>query len=243
MSTALPLAAFVFGALGSTHCAAMCGGFATLGARTETRPVRRLAGPEAPRAHLLLLQHVGRIGSYLLFGALAGGLGRWVVEGPFARVGGTLLELLAGATLLVAGLALTGLAKAPLERIGAPLFRRLAPWAGRLLPLRSAPAALAFGAVWGLLPCGLVYAALAMATAAGSAASGALVMLTFGLGTVPMLLVVALLARKIAPFARWTALRVALGLALGVWGALHVEGAAARWSAPASATCACHHHG
>ncbi|AZU48066.1 cytochrome biogenesis protein [Aeromonas hydrophila] len=74
-----------------------------------------------------------------------------------------------------------------LERIGAKLWPHLKPLAGKFIPFTSAWQALPFGMVWGWLPCGLVYSMLTWSAAAGSAGGGALVMLFFGLGTLPTL--------------------------------------------------------
>ena len=72
---------------------------------------------------------------------------------------------------------------APLERAGAVVWRRLAPLLKPLLPPRDPLRALAVGALWGWLPCGLVYAQLSVAGTAGGALQGGLVMALFGLGT------------------------------------------------------------
>ncbi|MDH5580221.1 MAG: sulfite exporter TauE/SafE family protein, partial [Betaproteobacteria bacterium] len=73
------------------------------------------------------------------------------------------------------------------------LWRSLQPLTGRalLLPVQLRFAAL--GALWGFLPCGLVYSALAVAATSGSAAGGALIMLAFGLGTLPAMVAATLL--------------------------------------------------
>ncbi len=176
-------AAALLGLAGSAHCIAMCGGIATaLG--------HRAGGNEhvvAGQAWLAL----GRLATYGAIGALAGVAGLAIGE----AVGHQAPQLARGARwtvglLLVAlGLGLAGwLPMGPVERMGMPLWRRLQPWIGRLGrdsrlpdPLR----ALALGGLWGLLPCGLVYAAAAVAAATGSAAEGALFMVGFGVGTLP----------------------------------------------------------
>jgi uncharacterized protein len=99
--------------------------------------------------------------------------------------------LVAGGVLLLAiGAALLGRAAAlkRLEPAGVWLWRRIAPHAGRLLPPRSRKQAVAAGLLWGWIPCGMVYAALPLALVAGGPLAGALVMLAFGLGTLPNLL-------------------------------------------------------
>jgi hypothetical protein len=123
------------------------------------------------------------------------------------------------------------------DRLGGGLWRRVEPFGRRLLPLRSTPAALAAGMLWGLLPCGLVYYALLMALAVGSATGGALFMLGFGVGTLPGLMTTGMLAGWLARLARRPAMRqvagaslLGLGLAILVlgqapWAPLPAEGA------------------
>ena len=86
------------------------------------------------------------------------------------------------------GLYLAGLSGAVnlIERLGVPIWRRLQPLLGRLLPVRSAQAALLAGMLWGWSPCGLVYSASLSALASGSAHGGALTMLAFGPAPCPI---------------------------------------------------------
>jgi hypothetical protein len=113
------------------------------------------------------------------------------------------LRVVAAVLLLGLGLHLAGVTSlfSKIEIVGAPLWSRIAPWARRLLPVRSSAHALALGAAWGFVPCGLVYAALALALGAGTAPAGALVMLAFGAGTLPVMTLVTTflggLARKL----------------------------------------------
>jgi sulfite exporter TauE/SafE len=108
-------------------------------------------------------------------------------------------------------------ALAPLERIGAPLWRRLQPLAAKAM---RGPSAYVAGLLWGWLPCGLVYGALAAAAFAGSAAGGALAMAAYGLGTLPWLMAGGLafgwLQRKTT-----RAIAGATVLAFGVYGLAH----------------------
>ena len=87
-----------------------------------------------------------------------------------------------------------------------------------MLPIQTPLAALPLGMVWGWLPCGLVYSALALAVASGGPVQGALVMLLFGLGTLPSMLAAGLLTARVRSLTR-PGLRVAAGvlvLLLGV---------------------------
>jgi len=201
------------GFLGSPHCVAMCGGVASalaLAARGAGAPALRQVAYNA-----------GRLVSYGLAGALAGALGLSAARllGPL----GTLALRAAAALLLIAlGLYLTGWwsGLAALERQGARLWRHIAPLARRLQPGRSLGGALALGMLWGWLPCGLVYSALALAVTAGDAPHGALLMAGFGLGTLPAVLATGLVAQRVTARGRAAASRRLAGVMLigfGLW--------------------------
>jgi hypothetical protein len=94
-----------------------------------------------------------------------------------------------------------------------------------LLPVNTVPRALGLGALWGWLPCGLVYSVLIAALASGSAARGALIMLVFGLGTLPNLLVIGLFWESVKGWVQSPNVRLAAGLmvmAFGVYGLIKV---------------------
>lgn len=210
------IAAFALGLAGSTHCVLMCGGVvgvlcAGLPAEARSRPLP-----------YLLAYNLGRVGSYTFAGLLAGGLGA-IAQGLWPVAGAQLaLKAFAGALMLGAGLYLAGVWPlfARVEALGAPLWERIRPAAQALLPVRSPRHAVALGALWGWLPCGLVYAALALALSAGSAPAGALTMLAFGLGTLPMLLAMSAAAGALSSLVRRAPVRRAVGLALGAMGVL-----------------------
>jgi sulfite exporter TauE/SafE len=83
------------------------------------------------------------------------------------------------------------------EALGRGLWRHLQPLTSRLIPVHSLPQALTLGALWGWLPCGLVYSTLLWAASQGNATESALLMLAFGLGTWPVLLATGLAADRI----------------------------------------------
>jgi len=89
---------------------------------------------------------------------------------------------------------------APLETLGARLWQRVAPAARKLVPVRSLPQALGLGLIWGWLPCGLVYSVLLLAATTTDATAGALVMVAFGLGTLPAMIATGLGAFKLGQF-------------------------------------------
>ena len=175
-------AAFVTGLLGSVHCIGMCGGIiGALSVAPATAPVRRRWFP--------LLYHVGRIVSYAAAGAAAGVIGGTVLDATaLARVTG-IGAIIAGLFMIALGLYLASWWRglAALERLGGKLWRVIEPYGRALLPARRPHQALLLGMLWGWLPCGMVYSALAGAAVGGDAVNGALIMLMFGLGTAPLL--------------------------------------------------------
>ncbi|PJB03691.1 MAG: hypothetical protein CO126_06325, partial [Hydrogenophilales bacterium CG_4_9_14_3_um_filter_63_34] len=125
--------------------------------------------------------------------------------------------------LILLGLYLAGLNQSVLilERVGGGVWRRVQPLLARVMPIRSLPQALAAGALWGWLPCGLVYSVLVSALASGGAGRGATLLLLFGLGTLPNLLLMGWAATSLREWLRrvWVKRAAGLGVAsMGVWG-------------------------
>lgn len=211
-------AALAAGFFGSAHCLGMCGGIAgALGLGAEGPPGRRLA--------IVLLYNLGRVASYAFAGAAVGAAAGWLGDGLALPGWAAALRILTGALLVAIGLQLafgwSGLKR--IEALGLPLWRRLAPRVGALLPVRKPADAALLGMLWGWLPCGLVYTMLLAALLSGDAVSGASLMAAFGLGTVPAMAGVAAAGNSLAPLVRRQSLRAAAGVfvaILGVWTAL-----------------------
>jgi sulfite exporter TauE/SafE len=225
-SWGLPLAVLAAGFASGVHCIGMCGGI--VGAFSARRALSPADTPEWPR-HLAF--NAGRITSYAAAGAFVGGVGGVGVWVSGALPAQTALFVLANAMLVLMGLYLAGVGRTlvRLEVLGAPIWRSVQPLAARLLPADTLPQSFAAGAVWGWLPCGLVYGALAAAAFTGSPGNGALVMLAFGLGTLPNLLAAGLAAARLRAWAARRAVRVAAGtlvLGFGVFGLAHASGLA-----------------
>jgi hypothetical protein len=175
--------AFLLGLIASGHCLLMCGGI------SGALAVATRAGSRGrPRLDLLACYQAGRIASYALAGASVAGIGSAVlgfVDQEQVRIGlrwlTAVLFALVAFSLLVRG-----------RGFDLPLGRRLwpllAPYARRLLPVRSMPQALALGALWGWMPCGLVYSVLLIAWLTMDPLRSAAIMLLFGLGTAPAVL-------------------------------------------------------
>ena len=186
----LVAAAFVLGFFGSPHCLGMCGGVVT--ALQTAMSSERVSKPK-----LTLALHAGRLLGYASIGALFGALSMHVPALTGSSVG-TLPWMILAVALVFAGLLLGGWIRATwLEVQGGKLWSKLAPVRAKMLPLNSYPRALFFGVTWGFLPCGLVYAALALALGSAHAGSAALIMLGFGLGTLPMMLGTAAAASRL----------------------------------------------
>lgn len=194
------IAAFFVGLLGGVHCVGMCGGIvATLsfGLPPEARSRWRSLLPWQ------LAYNSGRILSYVAAGALFGGIGALATHWIAIHEAQQLLLMASGVMMIFIGLYLGGwwFGLLRLEQAGAKVWRWLEPLGRRFLPVRTTRQALMLGLVWGWLPCGMVYSVLIWAIASGSAWQGGLLLLGFGLGTLPNLLAMGLFASQLA---RWT---------------------------------------
>ncbi len=204
---------FTIGLFSALHCVGMCGGI--IGALTMSLPpaVRERRG----RLGLYLLSYsFGRILSYALAGALIGVIGQSLFALISPQYGHLVVTGFAALVLAGIGLYLAGWFPrfVLVERLGAPLWRRLEPVGRRLLPVRSPLHALGFGLVWGWLPCGLVYSTLLWTAAAGTALDGALYMALFGLGTLPAVVGAGLVTGWLGRVSRQIRVRQAVGLLL-----------------------------
>jgi hypothetical protein len=184
----LVLSALALALFGTAHCAAMCGSFV---AASWTRIAPAAGGATRPLGlYAALPMHAGRLGSYAIAGALAGALGATpALLAGSARFQG-LLFALGALVLAVTGLRIAGMTVLPgrESRLAGPWWERARSAARRLGPADTAPKRLLLGALWGWAPCALVYSALPLALVSGSSLAGALVMLSFGVGTLPALL-------------------------------------------------------
>ena len=187
------ITAFLVGLLGGVHCIGMCGGIVGTLTLGLPRSVRATLAAQVP---FHIAYNLGRLAGYILAGALAGALGTLMLGSLPLLQAQRLLLALAAVFMVALGLYLGGWWRgtAWLERVGVPLWRRLEPIGRHLLPVRHPWQALGLGLVWAWLPCGLVYSVLIWSVAAGSAGRGAALMFAFGLGTLPNLLGIALLA-------------------------------------------------
>ena len=199
--------ALLLGLSGAGHCLGMCGGIAA---------ALNLGGPRSPA--VTLAYHAGRISSYTLLGALLGLLAASVDISAWT-IG---LRYLAGILLIGMGLYIANWWRGMvlLERAGAKLWQPVQRFSSRLLPLRRWPQAFALGLCWGLMPCGLIYSSLAWAATAQNATTSALMMLCFGIGTLPAMLATSLGAGTLQAFLRQRGLKQFIAIMLilsGFW--------------------------
>ena len=212
------IAAFLIGLLGSTHCIGMCGGI--VGALTMGLPgdVRQSSLKLMP---YLLTYNAGRLLSYtfagLLIGLLSASASNFFQIGKFP-IGG----IVGGLFMIALGIYIAGWwqTMAPLEKLGGHFWRLIEPLGRRFMPVKTLPHAFSLGLLWGWLPCGLVYSTLAWSATSGDAVKSALLMLAFGLGTLPMLLAMGGLAEKLQRLTRNKKIRYLAGIILIVFGAM-----------------------
>src|ERR1051326_20428 len=224
--------AFVLGLGGSLPCAGMCGPLA-------------LALPVTGRtiaSHLLgrLAYNLGRMATYGLLGVVFGLIGQTFALAGLQRW----VSLIAGATILL------GLVASSRHAVGTPAVKAvvwLKSGLGKLLQRRTLASLYSLGALNGLLPCGLVYAACISAVAFGGILSGLEYMLAFGLGTVPMLLGIGLAGKRLHFIGRWRLQKfvpvclLALGVLLVLRGmALGIPGISPNLANPVGQGAGCH---
>src|SRR5690554_6693278 len=213
------IAVFLVGLLGGTHCVAMCGGI--VGALSVQMP-----GRSTRQWPIHLAYNLGRITTYTALGVFAGAVGSaGMLFGDVLPVQ-LALYVAANVMLILLGLYLTGVTQllAPLERAGGVLWRRIQPYTARFLPARSVGRALPLGLLWGFLPCGLVYSVLTASLMTGSAVRGGTLMLVFGLGTLPNLMLAGMLFKRFRDFTHNTRVRFIAGMIVmgfGLFGLYH----------------------
>lgn len=219
-------AAFLLGLLSAPHCAAMCGSISgallMAGRRSLLRPQAQTVIASSASYALAgdaLLYGSGKILGYMALGAFAGSGG--FLLGNLHGAGFAFLHALSGLLLLALGLYIAGwwLGVSQFERwayrLWQPLLKRL-----QGLSLARPGNKLLAGMAWGLLPCGIVYSVLGLAMASGSTTGGLLLMLAFGMGTLPFVLLSGGLLQSAMPLLKHPWLRRTSGVAMIMLGCL-----------------------
>lgn len=203
--------AFAMGLFSSLHCLGMCGsiiGTLTLSLDPSIRNDKRKLFP------FVLNYNIGRIGSYMIAGFIVGFVKLFFTV-PFGDAyGHRILQLLSAVFMASAGFYLAGWFPrfAYVEKVGAKIWKLIEPFGRKLIPVKTKLQALLFGMIWGWLPCGLIYTALALAATTGNSLHSGLTMLAFGLGTLPAVMSVGIMAELLAKLTRMQRFKQLIGI-------------------------------
>ena len=206
------ISAFFVGLFSTLHCVGMCGGI--IGALTFSLP-EQIRNNRWRLIPYVTTYNIGRISSYVLAGTLVGSLGDNITA-LAPQYGHLILQLFASILMLGIGLYLAGWFPAfvKIEHLGKPIWKKLEPISQKLIPVKNPIHAYLFGLIWGWLPCGLVYTALIWSSTAGTAQDGALLMLAFGAGTLPTVMITGILTGWFVRLSRTAYIRPLVGLAV-----------------------------
>ena len=205
--------AFLIGLFSALHCFGMCGGL--VGAMTMSlKP--QIRQNYSQLAFYTLAYNSGRILSYVFAGLLVGWFGQTLRDLLMPENGVGILRLLASLMIIAMGFYVAGWFPqfSRIEIFGKPLWRILQPIGQKLLPVKNPWQAFLFGAVWGWLPCGLVYYALLVSPARDGALNAGLFMLVFGLGTLIPMMSAGFLTGRLAHLRQSNKIRYISGLLL-----------------------------
>ena len=209
------LVAFLTGLFGGVHCFGMCGGIVgalTLGISEQDKKTSPII--------ISLGYNLGRISGYIVAGAIVGFLGSSLVDLTGIQTAKQVLAVIASLFMIALGFYLAGIWNgiAKIESIGAILWKHIQPLTQRFIPVKSFQQAVPLGFLWGWLPCGLVYTALIWTLSAGGAIEGALIMLAFGLGTLPNLLAMGVIAVRLSKWVQNPTVRLVAGMLVVLMG-------------------------
>ncbi len=211
------ISVFLMGLLGGVHCLGMCGGVVAM--LTAGLDPQVKANPRKI-ALFHLNYNIGRILSYILMGVIFGVVGAILTQSLQMNVLDKSLRIFSGVLMIMVGLYIGNWSSSIqiLEKIGSKLWAKLQPLSQKFLPVRNLRGAFFTGLLWGGIPCGLVYGALGFAIVSGSAAQGGLIMLAFGLGTLPSLLLMAGLSSQLTLLVQKPLVRQVSGLFIIILG-------------------------
>ena len=228
------LSAFVLGLMSSGHCFGMCGGISGAFGIANTQHNSR------KRWIRILTYNTGRITCYALLGLIVGFSGQLFVQQFHSLM--IPLRIVAGLMLIAMACYLSQwwMGILVFERFGQRLWRYIQPLSLRFTPLQHLGQVYCFGVLWGLLPCGLVYSMLVWAGSFGKPFSAVLLMIGFGLGTLPAMLVSGYSATQLRKILQHQHLRMAISLLLIVFATWTIVSALQHGSAAEHSG---HHHG
>lgn len=215
--------AFITGLLGGVHCFGMCGGI--VGTLSLSTPATPSNTKQSSTIAIVLGYNLGRITSYTIAGAIVAFIGASLIDLSGIQSAQKILTVIASLFMIGLGLYLASLWNgiAKIEIIGKALWKHIQPFSQRFIPVKNFQQAIPLGFFWGWLPCGLVYTALIWTLSSGGAIEGALIMLAFGLGTLPNLLAMGMVAARLAKWINNSKVRLFSGLLVVLLGVLTLQ--------------------
>ncbi len=212
-------AGLVVGLLGAGHCIAMCGGISSM----LTAALPNDQGISTKKFFYTLYYNIGRIISYSLIGFIAGFTGSLAAKNLGVPL--NIMRFISGIFLILLGLYIgrwySGLVQ--VEKVGQILWKFLSPLNKKFLPVDSLAKAFGLGALWGWLPCGLVYSTLTWSVASADPWQGALIMMGFGIGTLPALLSVSVGFLSFRQLISHTLFRQVMAITLIIYGIITLK--------------------
>jgi sulfite exporter TauE/SafE len=205
LTSSLLLAVFLGALVSGWHCALMCGGIAA----AIERPIasESLLRPKSELFYLQLVMHLGRVATYVILGAIAAWVGVAIWQQSIIPIQRPLFAF-TSLILIWMGLRLLRLGRSDRLLGGKWLSAKIAGyWAKYLGQIASGPSRWFSGMLWGLVPCGLVYSVLPLAFLSGDVTTGAALMLAFGLGTLPNLLLISKFSAALTQFGQYVWVR------------------------------------
>jgi uncharacterized protein len=211
---------FVLGVAGSVHCVGMCGPLVLTIGRSVSRASRRV--------QYSALYHGGRVLTYMVLAIPVGVLGQALALRGLGRA----LAIVTAVLLLASAVGAASTRwTSPVGRLAAAAASRACNLASRWRQVHPIAGPVVAGAANGLVPCGLVYSAVMVAASMGTVRQALLVMLGFGLGTIPMLFALSMSADWV-PVGVRVKLRRLTPVVLALAAALLLVRSLAPWSAP-----------
>lgn len=209
--------AFNLGLFSSVHCLGMCGGIIgalALGVKQDAQI------DTMDKFRYSLAYNTGRISSYAIAGAVAGYAGQHVITAIMPVSGHLLLQVIAAVILVFIGLHIAGYLSRfrYIEVIGMHIWKYLQPLSKNFLPVSNIGQAFIIGMIWGWLPCALVYSMLLWSLSAGDTYTGSLLMVSFGLGTLPGMVTAGIIGGSLLQFMKYKSVRTWAGIIIIIFG-------------------------
>lgn len=206
--------AFLIGFLGGVHCIGMCGSLVVILSTNVSRDKKKL---------LYLILNSGRLFSYVFIGFIASSLGFFLSDffGENFIFG---FKIFGGICVSMIGFYLNGFFNflSRFEKIGLSFWYTFLPYIKKIMPIKSYYKAFIIGMFWGNLPCGLVYSALIWSVSFISIAKCCVLMLLFGVGTLPTVLASGYFAISLKKLIQYKEVRILSGVFMIFFGILTI---------------------